>query len=411
MAATLVAPAALAQTAPVARTVAVPKRVRSIDVLRGLTMAMMILVNDPGDWGHVFRPLDHAEWNGWTPTDLVFPTFLFLVGTSMIFSLSARSEKGDCRKSLTGHLFARTGKLLLLSFVLSYFPRMHWHTLRLYFGVIPRIAICSLLGGLILIATLRMRRRAAIVASVVSALLIGYWILLRWVPVPGAGMPGRDVPFMDQVQNLAAWIDRGVVGYSQRWLHTGSLYNKVRDPEGVLSTLPAVGTLLIGALAGMWMRARREHMQLWLGAAGVGSFIAGEIVSIWFPINKNLWTSSFVLMAAGVAMIALSLLSLLMDDREQPWPKWLDVATWPWFVFGSNAIVAYTTSVVLVKIGSYFHVGPADDRNSLMSWIYGHCFAFHGSTYYTSLAFAVVFVVVCFLPNWYLWHKKWFWKM
>jgi predicted acyltransferase len=134
--------------------------------------------------------------------------------------------------------------------------------------------------------------------------------------------------------------------------------------------------------------------------------------SVWFPINKNLWTSSYVLLAAGIAALVLAALSWLMDGREQPWPKWLQISTWPWFVFGSNAIVAYTTSAVLVKAAIYFKITDADgDKTSVWSWIYENVFARHGSGYWTSLAFAVCFVVVCFLPNWFLWRKKWFWKV
>jgi predicted acyltransferase len=399
---------------PQERTVTAPRRVLSIDLLRGITIAFMILVNDPGDWSHVFHPLDHADWNGWTLTDMVFPTFLFLVGTSMVYSLAARAARGNCRGTLTGHLFARTGKLLLLTFVLVYFPRMHWVRLR-FFGVIPRIALCSLLAGLVLIATMRLRRQAWVVAGVVAALLVGYWVLLRWVPVPGLGMPGRDIPFMDESRNLTSWIDRGVVVFTQHWLHTGTLYKHTRDPEGLLSTLPAVATTLLGALTGMWLRATRSNRvemspvkaNATLAAAGVVAVLAGELWSVWFPINKNLWTSSYVLLAAGWAMILLALLSLLVDDRRQPWPRWLNAATWPWFVFGSNAIAAYTTSVVLVKAALYFPMGGSN----VWGWVYSHGFAFHSSTYWTSLAFAVFFVVLCFLPNWWLWHKKWFWKM
>jgi predicted acyltransferase len=408
MSATLIATGPLPTT-----TLTAPRRVQSVDVLRGLTIALMILVNDPGDWGHVFRQLDHAEWSGWTLTDLVFPTFLFLMGASMVFSLQARAARGDCRKTLTGHVFARAGKLLLLAFVLVYFPRMHWDRLRFY-GVLSRIALCGLLAGLALIATMKLRRRALALVIVVSMLLVGYWILLTMVPVPGAGMPGRDMLLLDKKLNMTAWVDRGVVAWTQRWFHTGSLYLKTSDPEGLLSTLPAVGTTLLGSLAGLWMRAAEpsRRMRLGLALAGVLSFIAGEVWSIWFPINKNLWTSSYVLLAAGIAALLLAGLSWLLDGRAQPWPKWLQVATWPWFVFGSNAIVAFTTSVVIVKGLLYWKIVDADGfSHSVWSLLYEQGFARNGSTEWTSLAFALSFVVVCFLPNWFLWRKRWFWKM
>jgi len=400
------------------RTIAGPPRVLSVDLLRGLTIAFMILVNDPGDWGHVFEPLDHATWNGWTPTDLVFPTFLFLVGASLVFSLESRSARGDCRKTLTGHVFLRTLKILALSYILVYFPRMHWQGMRLY-GVLPRIALCSLFAGLILIATLRiqpLQRRVMVLIGIIVTLLLGYWILLRWVPVPGLGMPGRDIPFMDQNANLTSWIDRGAMAWTQRWLHTGTLYVHTRDPEGLLSTLPSIATTLLGSLAGIWMRRPTgtrggellRRMQLWLGVAGILGIVAGELWSLSFPINKNLWTSSYVLLAAGIAALALATLSWLVDRRPEPWPRWLRVVTWPWFVFGSNAIVAYTTSVVLVKGMIYWKLGSG---LSMWGTIYTKIFARGHSTEWTSLAFAIAVVAVCFLPNWFLWHKKWFLKM
>src|SRR5580692_1383914 len=186
------------------RVVGKPQRVLSVDVLRGLTIALMILVNDPGDWSQVFRQLDHAEWNGWTLTDLVFPTFLFIVGASIVFSMRARAAQGNCKATLAWKIFARAGKIFLLDLILAYFPRMHWSGLRLY-GVLTRIAVCYLIAALILLGTRRVRWLVLIIAT----LLLSYWVLLRWVPVPGIGMPGHDVLFMDKDLNLAAWLDRG----------------------------------------------------------------------------------------------------------------------------------------------------------------------------------------------------------
>jgi predicted acyltransferase len=407
------------------RTITGPPRVLSVDLLRGLTIALMILVNDPGDWGHVFAPLDHAPWNGWTLTDLVFPTFLFLVGTSIIFSLDARARKGDCRKTLTGHIILRCLKILLLQYILVFFPYMHWTRMRLY-GVLPRIALCYLVAGLILIATMKLKSRVPVLIGIVAALLIGYWALLRFVPVPGAGMPSRDIPFMDQTQNLTSWIDRAAMAFTQRWLHTGRLYLTARDPEGLLSTLTAVATTLLGALTGLWMRQTRSaegsiaqrgssalrNMQLKLGLAGIAGVLAGELWSPWFPINKNLWTSSYVLLAAGWAALALALISMLIDRRPEPWPRWLRISTWPWFVFGSNAITAFTVSVIVVKTSLYIKIlGPDGIKRTLWLLYYNHIFARHGSTNWTSLAFAISIVIICYLPNWWLWRHKKFLKI
>ena len=390
-----------------------PQRVLSVDVLRGLTIALMILVNDPGDWSHVFGQLDHAEWNGWTLTDLVFPTFLFIVGASIIFSLGKRADRGDCRKTLSGHVFARAGKIFLLAMLLNYFPRMHWGGLRLY-GVLTRIAVCYLIAALIVLMT----RRVRWLVLITTALLVGYWVLLRWVPVSGIGMPGRDVPFMDKNLNLAAWLDRGAMAWTQRWLHTGTLYNHTRDPEGLLSTLPAVATTLLGSLAGLAMQAGGAGRASWksvrarIAAWGIAGIVAGEVWSLWFPINKNLWTSSYVLLAAGIAALVLAACSALVDDRPQPWPRWLRAVTWPWLVFGSNAIAAFTISIVFVKTMLYFHATGADGvRRTWWYFTYWDAFGRAGSNAWTSLAFAVSFVALCFLPVWFLWRKRIFLRL
>jgi predicted acyltransferase len=395
--------------------VVAPGRVVSVDVLRGMTIALMILVNDPGDWGHTFTQLDHAKWNGWTLTDMVFPTFLFLVGASIVFSMMARAAKGNCKATQAGHIFIRFAKLVVLAWVLSFFPRMHW-TMRNY-GVLTRIALCYLVGALILLAT----RKVRVILPLVVVILVGYWALMRFVPIPGAGHPVKDFPILDPMWNLAAWMDRGISAWMLKWLHTGRLYEGTRDPEGFLSTLPAVGTVLIGALVGMWMRrpewaqgvAARSVMRLKMFAAGVAMFVAGTVWGLWFPVNKNLWTNSYVLVMAGMATVLLAVLNALVDQRPQPWPAWLRVATWPWLVFGSNAIAAFTVGIVFIKVLIYVHVGvtEAGKPRSLMSLVYHDVFARNGSNDWTSLAFAICFVAVCFLPVWVLWRKKIFLRM
>jgi predicted acyltransferase len=427
MSATLPASAPAPASAPelTERTITGPPRVLSVDLLRGVTIAFMILVNDPGDWKHVFAPLDHAPWNGWTLTDLVFPTFLFLVGASIIFSLDTRAKKGDCRKTLSGHVILRAVKILVLQYILVFFPAMHWTTMRLY-GVLPRIALCYLLAGLILIATMKLKSRVPIIAGIIAILLIGYWVLLRWVPVPGAGLPGRDIPFMGKNLNLTSWVDRAAMAWTQRWLHTGRLYLTTRDPEGLLSTLPAVASTLLGALTGLWMRQTRgaqgsiaprnssalRRMQLILAIAGILGVLAGALWSPWFPINKNLWTSSYVLLSAGWAALALAALSLLVDRRPEPWPRWLQVSTWPWFVFGSNAIAAFTVSIILVKTCLFITITNASGiKRTLWLIYYKTAFARSVSNEWTSLAFAISIVLICFLPNWWLWHTKRFLKI
>jgi predicted acyltransferase len=231
---------------------------------------------------------------------------------------------------------------------------------------------------------------------------------------------------MDQNQNLTSWLDRISMAFTQRWLHTGRLYLKTRDPEGLLSTLPAVASTLLGALTGLWMRQTHgaqgsiaprgssalRRMQLTLAIAGILGVLAGELWSPWFPINKNLWTSSYVLLSAGWAALALALISLLIDRRPEPWPRWLRLSTRPWFVFGSNAIAAFTVSVILVKTCLYVKLtGPDAIKRTLWLLYYQNIFARHASNNWTSLAFAISIVILCFLPNWWLWRHKKFLKI
>jgi predicted acyltransferase len=406
---------------------AVPQRVLSVDVLRGLTIALMILVNDPGDWAHVYPQLDHAAWNGFTLTDLVFPNFLFLVGVSLVLSMQsriARSASGvldrATRRALALHILRRAGLLFAIKLLLSAFPHFHLTHLRLY-GVLTRIALCYLAAGLICLATLRARWLLAIAA----ALLIGYWALMRLAPVPGFGVPGHGFPVLDPDRNLAAWLDRAVNAFTQRTIHTGSLYNRTRDPEGLLSTLPAIATTLIGALAALWLHRGAELASTsdasgperpnsegpprlappgpgtsrGLVVVGLFSLAAGLLWSRWFPINKNLWTSSYVLFSAGWSLLLLALCHYVVDVRRIRQTRAGEWAIFPWLVFGSNAIAAFVLSNFVVEVMLWIKVpggalvSPVDPGRPITAWLwaYRHLFARTQSTEVTSLAFALAF--------------------
>jgi predicted acyltransferase len=435
---------------------AAPTRVLSTDVLRGLTIALMILVNDPGDWAHTYAQLDHAKWNGFTLTDFVFPNFLFLVGVSIIFSLQsriARSASGildnATKKTLALHILRRAFLIFAIKMFLTAFPYFHYTHFRIY-GVLTRIALCYLAAGLICLATQRVRTLAAITA----ALLIGYWILMRFVPVPGLGTPAHDFPILDPDRNLAAWLDRAISAFTQGTIHTGTLYEHTRDPEGLLSTLPAIATTLIGSLTALWLRSGKlfsesntassrpdaahfaaaaegpretplaqtartiqpptpARILAGLIFAGILSLLAGLLWNLTFPINKNLWTSSYVLYSAGWSLLTLALCYWLIDIRrlnESPAGKRL---LWPWLVFGSNAITAFVISNLIVKIMLWIKVSDSFSGKPVTAWFwtYRHLFARHGSTEVTSLLFAIAVVAVCFLPNWYLWRKRLFLKV
>ena len=223
------------------------QRLISLDVLRGITIAFMIMVNNNGGSGS-WSFMNHAAWNGLTPTDLVFPTFVFVMGASLVFSFEARLARGATRMQLAWHTLKRAAMLFLLGVVVNTFPFYPLEYLRIY-GVLQRIAICYLLVGLFYLWDSRVWTK---VAALVVA-LVGYWILLRWLPVPGAGMPGRDIPFMDQSQNLVSWIDRLLMPHH---LYLEPPSHNMRDPEGLLSNLPALGTTLLGVLTGLGLRAK-----------------------------------------------------------------------------------------------------------------------------------------------------------
>jgi len=376
-------------------------RVASVDVLRGVTMALMLLVNDPGDWHHLYAQLEHAEWNGCTLTDLVFPTFLFLVGVSIIFSMQSRLARGATHRQLARHMLVRGVSILLLGWFLMALPYFHLAHMRLY-GVLPRIALCSACAGLICLRVRSVRGLAAITA----ALLIGYWALMRFVPVPGFGVPVRDIPLLDPDRNLAAWLDRS--------LHLGRLYEHTRDPEGLLSTLPAIATTLLGALTAYWLRAAMPAKKKALGLLGAALALlaAGWLWGHWFPVNKKLWTSSYVMLCAGWALLALTPLYWLLDLRRQQERTWaVRTAIWPWLIFGSNAIAAYSIGILIDRAAVLIHVPHAGGSMTLWAWVYDAGFARAGSTPATSVAFAVSFVCMCFIPVWMLWRKQIFLKL
>src|SRR4030081_76036 len=226
-------------------TAARPGRLLSLDVLRGLTIAFMILVNNNGNEAQAYWPLKHAAWNGFTPTDLVFPTFLFLVGISTVYSTAARLAQGATRQSLFLHVLRRSIILYLLGLIVNSFPYFHLHTMRFY-GVLPRIAICYLVVASLYLISPGWRSKA----TLAIAALAGYWMLMRFVPVPGYGVPNRDIPLLDRDANLTAWLDRQIFSASH-------LYERTRDPEGLLSTIPALATALLGLLTGIWLRTLR----------------------------------------------------------------------------------------------------------------------------------------------------------
>ncbi|HUJ95752.1 MAG TPA: heparan-alpha-glucosaminide N-acetyltransferase domain-containing protein [Terriglobales bacterium] len=391
-----VAPSTAIREAPGAVRAPAPpasQRLMSLDFFRGATIALMVLVNNPGDERTAYWPLKHADWNGWTPTDLVFPFFLFIVGVAMAFSLRARVERGASRSDLVTHVLWRGLVLFALGVFLNGFPN-HYQvgSLRIY-GVLQRIAICYVISALLILWT---GRRAWIFT--ILACLVGYWAIMRFVPVPGFGVPTHAMPILDPDRNLVAWLDRKLL--------MGHLYEGRRDPEGLISTIPAVATCMLGVLTGERLRSPRSQSAKAWGMVGFGiaALIAGKLWNIWFPINKKLWTSSFVLFTAGLALLGLALCYWILDIKRRH-GRW----SMPFIVFGMNAIAAY----VFAEIISHWLDGfkTADHVFTWQEWIYQRFFSDLASPKNSSLIYGLVYLLMCWVVMWVLYRKRIFLKI
>jgi predicted acyltransferase len=327
-------------------------RLASLDAFRGLTIAGMILVNNPGSWEYVYAPLRHAEWHGWTPADLIFPFFLFIVGVSITYSLSKRIEQGAVSISLYARVLRRASILVALGFFLRLFPFFRFQGLRIP-GVLLRIAICYLAAALLFIKAGPKSRLAATIV-----LLAGYWVVMKLVPVPGYG-----AGVLEFDGNLCGYIDTKLLG--------GHLYRPTFDPEGILSTFPAIATTLLGTLTGNWLRWKRAAQITKM----VGLFVAGGILTVSglflhpiFPINKQLWTSTFVVFTAGAALLLLGLLFTAIDVLG--WKKW----SFPFYVFGTNAIAVYAGSILMVKLLELVKISVQGEFVPLRIFLYQRLF-------------------------------------
>jgi predicted acyltransferase len=364
----------------------------SVDVMRGLTVAFMILVNNNGQNDQAYVAMNHSPWNGFTPTDLVFPTFLFIMGVSMVLSFEARLRKGFSTTEYLLHTFRRFVILVFFGLIVNGFPFFHLDTLRIY-GVLQRIALCYLLGSLLQLVDRGVWTKVAVL--VIS--LVGYWVLMRWIPVPHHGIPGGDFPLLDPDINLTAYLDRH--------MFPGRLFEGRRDPEGFLSTLPALGTTLLGMITGLWLRSSRSLNNKLNGIlmAGIVAVTAGQLWSYWFPLNKKLWTSSYVLYAGGWTLLILALCYFVVEIKNLR-GRW----TYPWLVFGTNAITAYVFSELL---SSTVAVVKGDAGQSLQHYLYWTYFVHVLNPAFGSLVYSVCFAAICWIPVALLYRKKIFLKI
>ena len=366
-----------------------PERLLSLDVFRGLTVAAMLLVNNPGTWSAVYDPLEHAEWHGWTPTDLIFPFFLFIVGVSMAYSLLPRLERGEAPGRLFGRAAKRAAILVGLGLLLAAFPYYDLDPAHLRFpGVLQRIGLAFLLASAMVLFT-----RPRVQAAAAAALLLGYWAAMTLVPVPGygAGNLGKE-------GNLAAFVDRAVLGTDHLWSQS-----RTWDPEGLLSTLPAVATVLLGVFAGRWMRSARPASERLVGLflAGNAAVVAGLVWDAAFPINKNLWTSSYVLFTAGLAMHSLAVCYWLVDVRGRR--RWAMPFAW----FGMNAIFAFFFSGVMARLLYLIKI----DGRTIKDVIFAGGFDSWLPAHDASLAFALCFVALWTAIVWAMHRRRWYWKV
>jgi len=353
-------------------------RLRSLDVFRGATIAAMILVNNAGDWDKPYWPLLHAEWHGWTPTDLVFPFFLFAVGVAIPYAFAGRlARSGGDLRPLHVQVVRRSILLFAIGLFLAWFPfyNLDLSSARIP-GVLQRIAVVYFFAAL---AWLHLKPWPRALLAVI--LLAGYWLAMVLVQVPGHGAGD-----LSPDGNLAGWLDHAILGH-----HTWKKAPGPGDPEGILSTLPAIVTALTGLFTGDWLRSQRPAREKLKGLILWGSIatVAGLALSLWLPINKNLWTSTYVVFTTGAALLLLGAIYYVMDMKH--WETWAR----PFTVFGTNAIFAFVGSTFMAKVLYLIKWTTAEGESvNLQAWLYRHLFTPWLPDYVASLAWALLFVAV-----------------
>ena len=395
------------------------ERLLSLDVFRGLTVAGMLLVNNPGTWDAIYPPFEHAPWHGWTPTDLIFPFFLFIVGITTHLSLTERGLRGDDDVMLMRQIVRRAALIYLFGFAMALFPFFTWNAIRGHpdasmldrivdrlqhvriMGVLARIAVAYLVGALL---AFRAPTRRVIVTLVV--ILYAYWLALVLLPVPGTGAV-TGIPIVGEIDvpalTLQGWLDRLIFGRNHIW--GGSV---TYDPEGILSSLGAIASVLCGVLAGRWIATERALSERLVGLFGAGALaaVAGLMWDWSLPINKNLWTSSYVLFTAGMGAMTLATCMWVIEVLHVRW--W----TKPFLIFGMNPIVAFVGSGVMARcIYTVFTASYHGRRVPVQSIIFQSAFASWLPPRDASLLFALVFVLLWLGILSVLHRKQWFLKL
>jgi predicted acyltransferase len=376
------------------------QRLLSLDAFRGATIASMILVNNPGTWSAIYPQLRHAAWNGWTFTDWIFPFFLWIVGVAMTLSFAKRVEAGGSKGKLMGHVVRRAVIIFALGMFLAGYPfgllfghHFSWEHIRIP-GVLQRIAVCYLFASMIYLYT-GLRGQIAWLIG----LLAGYWLLVANVPVPGYG-----AGVYEPMGSLCWWVDSHVLaGHTWRGAPVPGF-----DPEGIVSTIPAIATTLFGVLTGRWLRTDRskEEKTAWMFVTGNVLLVLGATLDMWLPINKNLWTSSYSVFMAGFAAVCLAMFYWLIDVKG--YKKW---AT-PFVIYGMNAITVFVLAGVVGRTLGLIKVAMPDGSElALQPYIFQTYFLPIASPINASLLYAICFILVMFLVVWIMWWRKWFVKV
>ena len=348
----------------------------------------MILVNNPGNWDFVYAPLKHAKWHGWTPTDLIFPFFLFIVGVSITLSFTKRISEDARSSAIYIKILRRTVLLFAVGYFLRVFPSFNFESMRIP-GVLQRIALCYFFASLLV---LKVKPKGRVVFTLF--LLAGYWAVVKLIPVPGYG-----AGVLEFEGNLCGFIDTKLLA--------GHLYRTTFDPEGILSTFPAVATALLGTLTGDWLLSKRSQQSKMVGlfTAGIIFTILGLLLHPLFPINKQLWTSTYVIFTAGAAWILLGLCYGINDVMGQK--KW----AYPFLVFGTNAITVYAGSTLMVKLIALIHVSVQGEALFLKSFIYNKLLVPWVGPLNGSLLYPMILLLIWLAILYPLYKKKIFIKI
>lgn len=351
--------------------------------MRGFTIAAMILVNFPGNEAYVFAPLRHTVWNGLTPTDLIAPFFLFIVGISIVLAYSKRLSEGSKGK-LYKKIVSRSIKIFAVGIFLNLLPDFNFPDLR-YTGTLPRIAIVFLACAFIFLHTSFKQQ-----VWIGAVILIAYWLVMTLVPTPGVGKV-----MLEPGVNLAAWID-------SKYL-PGRMWQDTWDPEGILSTFPSIVTGTTGLLAGHLLRSNRtpEHKVIYFMVVGLIVTAAGYVWGLAFPVNENLWTSSFVLISSGMASMVLGAAYYVVDIKGYA------QGTKPGIIFGANAIAVYVMADVLALVFYQLNIGNDTLNNHFVNTLISIGF----SPQLASMLYALLFVCINFIPAVILYRKKIFIKL